>query len=212
MSLGLRGYSYPFLSGHVPLYRSLRALGRLGIFVAMFLAVLAGYGYSLLASGRSRPLRAALAGAAVLVLMAEYRTRLSLEPYANAAPPVYRFLATQPRGIVAEFPAPQPDSLPGHDAEFAYMSTFHWFPLVNGYSGSYPPSYLGRIDRLRDFPDATSIDQLRRDAVRYVIVHAYHYDPPRWQPLLRRLDATADLIQLGRFDDGNGPAFVYRLR
>jgi len=139
-------------------------------------------------------------------------TRLPLEAYPNAAPPVYRFLATQPRGIVAEFPVPQPDSLPGHDAEFAYMSTFHWFPLVNGYSGSYPPSYLGRIDRLRDFPDAASIDQLRRDAVRYVIVHSYHYHPQVWQTLARRLDASVDLIQLGRFDDGNAPAIVYRLR
>src|SRR4029079_19104244 len=103
-----------------------------------------------------------LAGAAVLVLMAEYRTRLSLEPYANAAPAVYRFLAMQPPGIVCELPVPQPDSLPGHDAEFAYMSTFHWFPLVNGYSGSYPPSYLWRIDRLSDFPDSASIYQLDR--------------------------------------------------
>ena len=92
------------------------------------------------------------------------------------------------------------------------MSTFHWFPLVNGYSGAYPPSYLGRIDRLHDFPDATSIDQLRRDAVRYVIVHSYHYDAPVWQTLARRLDASADLIQLGRFEDGNAPAIVYRLR
>ena len=212
MSLGLRGYSYTFLSGHVPLYRSLRALGRLGIFVAMFLAVLAGYGYALLASDRSRALRAALAGVAVLVLLGEYRTRLSLEPYPNAAPPVYRFLATQPRGIVAEFPVPQPDSLPGHDAEFAYMSTFHWFPLVNGYSGTYPASYLARMDRLRDFPGATSIEQLRRDAVRYVVVHSYHYAPPDWQPLLGKLDASADLIQLGRFEDGNAPAIVYQLR
>jgi len=212
MSLGLRGYGYTFLSVHIPPFRSLRALGRLGIFVAMFLAVLAGYGYSLLASGRSRAVRAALAGAVVLILLAEYRTRLPLEPYPNAAPPVYRFLATQPRGIVAEFPVPQPDTLPGHDAEFAYMSTFHWFPLVNGYSGTYPPSYIGRIDRLRDFPDAASIDQLRRDAVRYVIVHSYHYDPPVWQTLAQRLDASADLIQLGRFEDANATAVVYRLR
>src|SRR4029078_2312239 len=84
MSLGLRGYSYPFLSGHVPLYRSLRALVRLGIFVAMFLAVLAGYGYALLASGRSRPLRAALAGAVVLLLVAEYTTSLPREPHPHA--------------------------------------------------------------------------------------------------------------------------------
>src|SRR4029079_5906897 len=197
MSLGLRGYSYTFLSGYVPLFRSLRALGRLGIFVAMFLAVLAGYGYSLLASGRSRPLRAALAGAVVLLLLAEYRTRLPLVSYPNAAPPVYRFLATQPRGIVAEFPVPQPDTLPGHDAEYAYMSTFHWFPLVNGYSGTYPPSYLARLERLRGFPDERSIAQLRRDGVTYVIVHGSAYAEAVFGGLRTRIDASGALSELG---------------
>ena len=57
---------------------------------------------------------------------------------ANATPPVYRMLAQQPRGVVAEFPVPRADALPGDEPEYAYMSTFHWFPLVNGYSGIYP--------------------------------------------------------------------------
>jgi hypothetical protein len=212
MSLGLRGYSYAFLYDHVALYRGLRALGRLGIFVVMFLAVLAGYGFALLSAGRPRTVRFGLAAVLVIGLLGEYHLTVPLEAYPNAAPPVYRFLAAQPRGIVAEFPAPQPDALPGHDPEFAYMSTFHWFPLVNGYSGTYPASYLGRIDRLRDFPDARSIDQLRRDQVQYVVVHSYHYAPPEWEPLRLRLETSPDLIQLGRFDDGNGPAFVFRLR
>lgn len=212
MSLGLRGYSSAFMYEHVPLYRGLRALARLGIFVVMFLAVLAGYGYALLVSERSRVVRSAVAAVLVIGLLAEYRTAIPLEAYPNAAPPVYRFLATQPRGIVAEFPVPQLGALPGYDAEFAYMSTFHWFPLVNGYSGMYPPSYLGRLDRLSDFPGPGAIEQLRRDAVRYVIVHVFHYPPPEWVPLLRSLDGSNDFIQLGRFDDGNGPAFVYRLR
>jgi hypothetical protein len=212
MSLGLRGYSYAFLYEHVPLYRGLRALARLGIFVVMFLAVLAGYGYASLVSERSRVVRSAVAAVLVIGLLAEYRTAIPLEAYPNVAPTVYRFLATQPRGIVAEFPVPELGALPGHDAEFAYMSTFHWFPLVNGYSGTYPPSYLARIDRLHDFPDRPAIDQLRRDAVRYVIVHAFHYPPAEWVLLVRRLDDSGDFIQLGRFDDGNGPAMVYRLR
>jgi hypothetical protein len=53
---------------------------------------------------------------------------------------------------------------------------------------------------------------LRRDAVRYVIVHSYHYDLPVWQTLVQRLDASADLIQLGRFEDASATAVVYRLR
>jgi hypothetical protein len=190
MSLGLRGYSYAFLYEHVPLYRGLRALARLGIVVVMFLGVLAGYGYALLVSERSRAVRSAVAALLVMGLLAEYRTAIPLEAYPNVAPTVYRFLATQPRGIVAEFPVPELGALPGHDAEFAYMSTFHWFPLVNGYSGMYPPSYLGRLDRLSDFPGPGAIEQLRRDAVRYVIVHVFHYPSTESEPLLRSLDGS----------------------
>ena len=58
----------------------------------------------------------------------------------------------QPRGVVAEFPMPMPDTLPGHEPRYAYMSTFHWMPLLNGYSGYYPPSYLTRLSSLRTFP------------------------------------------------------------
>jgi hypothetical protein len=212
MSLGLRGYSYTFLQDHVSLYRGLRALGRLGIFVLMFLAVLAGYGYTLIASGRSRAAQIALAAILAAGLLAEYRLSLPLTSYPNTAPAIYRFLAAQPRGIVAEFPMPQPDTLPGYEAEYAYMSTFHWFPLVNGYSGTYPPSYLGRIARLRDFPGQPSIEQLRRDNVAYVIVHGDFYRRDEWPGVLAQLELQPGLIQLGHFGDGHGEAFLYRLR
>ena len=103
--------------------------------------------------------------ALALGLIAEYHVAFELAAYANTAPPVYRILAHQPRGVVAEFPVPRADALPGDDAEYAYMSTFHWFPLVNGYSGIYPPSYLARLEQLAGFPDDRSIRQLRRDGV-----------------------------------------------
>jgi len=79
-------------------------------------------------------------------------------PYPNVPPPLYAWLAQQPRGVVAEFPMPVPEALPGDEARYAYMSTFHWMPGVNGYSGYYPPSYLTRIDRLREFPIARSTE------------------------------------------------------
>src|SRR5207237_326041 len=50
MSLGFGGYAYTFLHGHVSVYRGLRAPARLGIFVVMFLGVLAAYGYDAIAS------------------------------------------------------------------------------------------------------------------------------------------------------------------
>jgi hypothetical protein len=92
------------------------------------------------------------------------------------------------------------------------MSTFHWFPLVNGYSGIYPPSYLARLERLRDFPDERSIVQLRRDNVAYVIMHGSSYPAPAFGELRGRIRDAGDLVELGAFDDAEGHAVLYRLR
>ena len=113
---------------------------------------------------------------------------------------------------MAEFPAPRADALPGHDAEYAYMSTFHWFPLVNGYSGVYPQSYLARLDRLLDFPDPRALAQLRRDNVAYVVLHGSFYPGPQFQELRTRIQLDGALVELGSFDDANGRAVLYRMK
>ena len=142
----------------------------------------------------------------------EYRATFPLTTYVNTAPPIYRILARQPPGVVAEFPVPRAETLPGDEAQYAYMSTFHWFPLVNGYSGNYPPSYLGRLDRLEGFPAPRAIDQLRRDRVTYVIVHGSSYLGPAFGELRTRILATDRLVELGAFDDAEGHAVLYRFK
>ena len=107
---------------------------------------------------------------------------------------------------------PVPEALPGDEARYAYLSTFHWMPLVNGYSGYYPPSYLTRIDRLRAFPGAGSTDVLRRAGVRYVIVHASAYPAGGAGEILIALSTDLSFSQLGHWNDGHGDAVVFRLR
>jgi hypothetical protein len=211
-SLGFRGYSYAFLYDHVAAFRVLRATARLGIFVLLFVGVLAAYGYQALARARGPAARAVLAGVLALAVLVEYRATFPLTTFANTAPPIYRILARQPPGVVAEFPVPRADALPGDEAEYAYMSTFHWFPLVNGYSGNYPPSFIERLDRLEDFPGPRSMAQLRRDGVTYVIVHGSAYPGEAFGELRGRLDATGALVELGAFDDAEGHAVLYRFR
>jgi hypothetical protein len=211
-SLGFGGYAYRFLYDYVPAYRGLRASARLGMFVLMFLGVLAAYGYQALVEGRAARIRAVVVTMLALGLLAEYRVSVGLTAYANAAPPIYQILAHQPRGVVAEFPVPRVDALPGDDAEYAYMSTFHWFPLVNGYSGIYPSSYLARLERLRGFPDERSLIQLRRDGVRYVIIHGSSYPGPAFAELRTRIEAAGALVEVGAFDDTEGHAVLYRVR
>jgi hypothetical protein len=144
-------------------------------------------------------------------MLAEYRVAMPLVRYANGPPGVYRVLAQQPRGPVAEFPVWRREP-PGRDAEYEYMSTFHWMPLMNGYSGMYPASYLNAIARLRSFPQRTAIDALRRAGIRYVIVHGSSYTPEWFEAMRLELVTKPQVVELGLFQDHEGPAALYILR
>ena len=212
MSLGLSGHIYRLLYEHVPFYQGLRALARLGIFVVFFLAALAAYGYVALAELLPSKARLALAVGLGALLLLEYRVRpLELVPYPNSPPPLYAWLSTQPRGVVAELPM-RASGLPGSDPAYSYLSTFHWMPIVNGYSGFYPASYLGRLDDLAAFPDEKSINRLRRDGVRYVVVHLIEIEPARREAVLDALRNGFGFAELTRQSDGRGEAVVFALR
>ena len=206
MSLGLNGFSYTFLYRYVAVFRGLRASARLGMFVLLFLGVLAGYGYRALVANARLPVRVAVCAVICCALLAEYRVHLALTEYSNTAPAPYRFLSTLPRGVVAEIPFADPGRLPGDDPYYTYGSTYHFFPLVNGYSGVYPKSYLARAARMQRFPDATSIEQLRRDGVTYVIVHEF---TPHEQGLLDLVARSPHFDWLGSFNEGV-PGFASR--
>ncbi len=218
LSLGLYGYSYPLLYHYVPIFEGLRAPARFGIYVVFFLAVLAAFGHAAIAAalgGRGAPRRLMAHVLAFVIgafLMLEYWVApLKLIAYPNTAPPLYTWLAHQPRGVVVELPLSPPDLLPGTDPRYTYLSTFHWMPMINGYSGYYPPSYLHKVHRLRDFP-ADPTTQLLQDAhVRYVIVHMAGYSPSEGGAVVTQLGSNFAYTQLGTFGDGQGRAVVYRL-
>jgi hypothetical protein len=212
MSLGSRGVVYPFLYHHVPVFSALRAPARLGIFVIMFLALLAADGYTSLRDAVPAAVRRSLPVVIPCALLLEYSVSpLQLVAYDNTPPPVYRFLSQLPPGVVAEFPMPSPDSLPGPEARYSYMSTFHWNPLLNGYSGFYPPFYLRRLRDFQSFPDAASVKVLREMRVNYVILHVASDQPVKSQTLLD-VQAFPELAPLGQFRDGTGSALVYQLK
>jgi hypothetical protein len=212
MSLGLSGQVYARLYEHVPFYQGLRALARLGIFVVFFLAALAAYGFAALAPLVPRRFRGVFTMAVCLVLLAEYRVRpLELVPYPNTAPPLYAWLAKQPRGVVAELPM-RADGIPAADPAYSYLSTFHWQPLVNGYSGFYPESYLRRLEDVAEFPDERSLNRLRRDGVRYLVVHLGEFHLSARAGVISRLSGEFGLAELVRVPDGRSEAVVFALR
>jgi hypothetical protein len=104
-------------------------------------------------------------------------------------------------------------AVPGETREGrdAYLSTFYWFPIVNGNSGNFPPTYLARIDRMREFPSASALYQLRYDRVTYLVVHESGY-PPEDVDAIHAAMAGAAAVDLGVYDDGEGKARLYRLR
>lgn len=213
MSLGFYGYTFSFLYRYVPVFDGLRAPARLGIFAVFFLAILAAYGHATVEAAISRRARFVLLVGISAVLLLEYWVApLRLVPFPNEPPPLYAWLARQPRGVVAEFPMPAPDTLPGIEPRYAYMSTFHWMPLVNGYSGYYPPSYLSRLGPMNRIPNDSAVEALVRAGVRYVIVHPDLFDAGRRNDVLADISSSSQFVELGQFDDGLGAAVVFRLR
>lgn len=213
LSLGANGLLYPLLYEYVGVFRGLRAPARASAFFLLFLGVLAAYGTAALTAAMTPGKRRAAAALICTILLLEYRVgSLPLVAYHNEPPPLYRLLATLPRGVVAEFPMARLDWAPHLDPRFTYMSTFHWMPLLNGYSGFYPRSYLNRLVRVARFPDEASVASLRRENVRYVIVHDDNKFPD-WERIrvVERL-MSLDLKRLGDYKDGWGVGTVMELK
>jgi hypothetical protein len=86
-------------------------------------------------------------------------------------------------------------------AQYVYFSTYHWHPIVNGYSGYTPSSYDAIVARLRDFPSVETSEYLGRLGVRWVVVHRARLDAAaaaRWQSLA---PAEVGLTHVAEFGD-----------
>jgi hypothetical protein len=212
LSLGANGYLFPFLYEHSSVFRGLRAPARAAVFCLFFLGILGAHASAALTRSSSSLTRWVVSALICAGLLFEYRVApMQLVGYPNDPPPLSRVLASLPPGVVAEFPMPRRDAPPHHDPRFAYMSTFHWMPLVNGYSGFFPRSYLNRLVRVRGFPDAESVASLGRENVRYLIVHADGYPDGERQRIVERL-LELGVKGLGDFEDGWSIATLMELQ
>ena len=212
LSLGTHGNLYPLLYEHSSMFRGLRAPARASVYCLFFLGILVAHATAALTRRPSSVMRAWVGALVCLGILFEYRVApLELIAYPNQAPPLYQMLARLPPGSVAEFPMPNRDSPPHHDPRFAYMSTFHWKPLLNGYSGFYPRSYLNRLVRMTSFPDAASVSSLKRENVRYVVIHEDGYPEGARQQIVQQLLALG-VKPLGDFRDGWSVATLMELQ
>ena len=68
------------------------------------------------------------------------------------------------------------------------LSTYHWKPLVNGYSDHAPADFRQMVEPLSSFPTLESFAILRSRRTRYVVFHLDMYDQVLRRRLLERLE------------------------
>jgi hypothetical protein len=172
--------------------RTIRAVGRFGLLTAIGIPLLAAFGYTAV-WGRLRPrlgeraLATGLVLTALLALLAcfELRTGVSTAAVPDAETlAIYEWLADQPPGPVAEFPANGlliPNPVPPYGLfqpiQYMYGSTRHWNRILAGYSSFAPPGHwdtVAQFDRPEDrlsVVDATNVGVLQDLGFHWVLIH-----------------------------------------
>ena len=107
---------------------------------------------------------------------------------------------------------PQRTSSPAHEPRSNTCRSFHHMPIINGYSGYYPDSYLSRLDRVRGMPDEAALQKLVGENVRYVIVHRGLYRKGAAEEVILGIQSHSQFRDLGHFDDGLGGAVAFAVR
>jgi hypothetical protein len=212
ISLGLNTPIYDWLRIVLFPYRGLRAPARASILVFFALAGLAAFGWARILPRLGRWRTPATAVVAVAMLM-EYATLLHTWLDLPAKPPaVYAWLATQPRSVVVEFPLPTADRLDfTYESLYMFGSTTHWQPILNGYSGFFPQSFLDLTEYSKSFPDDRSVAYLKQRGVDFIVVHGSYIPIDKFGQMTSGLLARPDVQTAARFEERLGPDIVFRL-
>jgi hypothetical protein len=175
---------YGWLYWHVPGFDGLRVPARMAMIVALFLSVVAGYGcVEIERRWRRGGLVVLLAGLLFLVESTAAPIELNgvwqpgdlkkPEPRlltGDRVPAVYSFVRTLPAdAVLAEFPFGDEQ----YDMRYMLYSATHWRPLVNGYSGGFPASFIANkaaLGRVLQAPDK-AWTQLGQTGATHAIVH-----------------------------------------
>jgi hypothetical protein len=188
MALGTNGFAFPLAREHLSPLRALRAPARFAILVQLALGVLASLGLARAARRWPRLGPTLIVGSACLVMVEYANGPLPVQRLPAKAPPIYAWLATQPKLVTLEMPVPEPHALPLHDPFYMYASTWHWQPLVNGYSGHYAAGYIALLGALKTLPDGKSTAALTEAGVQRLVLHAELFPPKQYPPLVAALE------------------------
>ena len=119
-------------------------------------------------------------------------------------PKIYDDLTRLPtQSVVAEIPI---YSLRFAQSNAPYMlfSTVHWRPILGGYSGFYPASFLTIYDRVQSFPDDASLVAMHGLGVTHVVVHRSQFPAERF--------AEISKISSLQWQNDDGEIYIYKLK
>jgi len=200
---------YYWLYAFVPGFNGIRVPARYLMLVACFLAVLAGLGAVTLLARLTKRVAVAVLAAASLAILAEswvaplptnnrlISRGLELTPRelftAREMGPLYQFIRDDPDPVVLiEFPFG--DS--AYDILATYYAGFHRRPLVNGYSGFFPETYLRRVTFLDHIPFdlETATKAVQSSGATHAIVHEAAFPDGRGHEITDWLTSTGGKV------------------
>jgi hypothetical protein len=198
---------YQVLYDLQPGFRAIRVPARFGLLALVGLGGLAGLGVDQLwrvlrprllgarwLPWRLATSRIALGALVVVVAVAglgiERITRLSLpEPPAADAPAAFIWMR--------EHPAPSvilPISIRRAPPVWpVHWATQHWNPVVDGYSGVFPPTFQPMRDRLQTFPSPDTLALLQGIGVTTVVLRSSEYEPAAWAAVVAEIERYPEL-------------------
>jgi len=190
LSFGPALPGYRHLYDWLPLLQGVRGAARFGFLALVSVAILAGFGLAALRArwGRRRWWPALAAAAIVAANVEAARAPIAFRPF-DGIPRIYQSLRDPSVHAVAEFPVPRPPPFSA-TRRSCCIRPRTGKPLVNGYSGFVPESYVRHADALRGFPDESARVELRTLGVSHVVVHLDAYGP-RAGALLAGLQAAS---------------------
>jgi len=196
ITMGPDGGLYTVLHHTLPVFSFLRAPIRMGVLVTLVTGILAALALTWLGA-RVRAFRPAGLALIAIAVIESWVGPLELAKVPEV-PAVYKRLARLPRAGVAEFPFYRGSNERFLNTDYMLMSTFHWQPILNGYSDHFPPDYFTSREALNSFPSRAAVDLMREKGVRWVVVHHNRYPRNRAtevRMLLRQSDLGIRLAE-----------------
>jgi hypothetical protein len=215
---------YELLYRLVPPARAMAGPERSGALVLLGASVLLGVGAAAVFERLRVPaVRAGVAALLAVLLPLEHWSppRAAAEvPTGREMPAVYRWLATEGEGPVADLPL-YPERQKKLWSLYLHFSTAHWRKVPIGRASFYPPAHDYLAWSLRWFPDETSLALLDRLGVRTLVVHPLMWADGERTRRLAELDGHPRLALVRAFGAspseaatslGLGDERVYSLR